>query len=133
MKDYTYLKPKNWLYSCRCGHSWKVFWNRYSQDECPKCGLYYYPVGEKKMTREEILKEAEKLINGERAADYGDAKENFQHIADMWSIFLGQRITRQQVAACMILVKTARLMKSDKEDSWLDICGYAALGGEKND
>lgn len=130
MKEY---KPQNWHYLCRCGHSWEVFGNRYSKDQCPKCGLYYYPVGEKKMTREEILKEAEKLINGERAKDYGDAKQNFQDIADMWSVFLGQRITRQQVAACMILVKTARLMKSDKEDSWLDICGYAALGGEKND
>ena len=83
------------------------------------------------MIRDEILERAGIIINGERAKDYGDAKENFQHIADMWSVFLGQRITRQQVAACMILVKTARLMKSDKEDSWLDICGYAALGGEQ--
>tara|TARA_R100001086_G_scaffold245659_1_gene176853 strand:+ start:4389 stop:4691 length:303 start_codon:yes stop_codon:yes gene_type:complete len=88
--------------------------------------------GKNGMNRDEILEKAGLIINGERAKDYGDAKENFQNIADMWSVFLGQPITRQQVAVCMILVKTARLIHSDKEDSWLDICGYAALGGEKN-
>ena len=83
------------------------------------------------MTREEILREAEALINGDRANDYGDAKQNFQDIADMWSIFLEKPINRQQVAVCMVLVKAARLMKSNKQDSWVDICGYAALGGEE--
>jgi hypothetical protein len=32
----------------------------------------------------------------------------------------------------MIMVKAARLMKTDHADSWIDLCGYAALGGEKN-
>jgi len=31
----------------------------------------------------------------------------------------------------MILMKCARLMKSNHMDGWVDICGYAALGGEK--
>jgi hypothetical protein len=83
------------------------------------------------MTREEILREAEALINGDRANDYGDAKQNLQDIADLWSVFLGRQITRQEVAVCMVLLKSARLMKSNKEDSWVDICGYAALGGEE--
>ena len=82
------------------------------------------------MTREEILKQAETLINGDRANDYGDAKQNFQDIAALWSVFLEQPINSQQVAICMVLVKAARLMKSNKDDSWVDICGYAALGGE---
>jgi len=31
----------------------------------------------------------------------------------------------------MILMKCSRLMKSNHMDGWVDICGYAALGGEK--
>jgi|TARA_R100000329_G_scaffold146045_1_gene132205 hypothetical protein len=83
------------------------------------------------MKRDEILRQAEILINGDRAADYGDAKENFKNIADLWSVYLGTPVNRQDVAVCMILVKAARLMGSNKPDSWIDICGYAALGGEK--
>jgi len=30
------------------------------------------------------------------------------------------------------MVKAARLMKTDHEDSWVDIAGYAALGGEES-
>ena len=43
-------------------------------------------------------------------------------------------ITVEQVYACMIAVKLSRLIETpDHEDSWIDICGYAALGGEKNE
>ena len=85
------------------------------------------------MKRDEILKQAEKLINGDRNKNYGDAKQNFQDIADLWSVFLGTKVTREQVAVCMILMKCSRLMKSNHMDGWVDICGYAALGGERND
>ena len=37
--------------------------------------------------REYFLKEAEKLINGPRAKDYGPVKKNHQRIADIWSVF----------------------------------------------
>ena len=83
------------------------------------------------MKRDEILRQAETLINGDRAQDYGDAKENFQDIGDLWSVFLKTEINAEQVAVCMILMKCARLMKSNHMDGWVDICGYAALGGEK--
>ena len=35
------------------------------------------------MKRDEVLKNAMKLINGNRAKDYGDAHENHQRIADL--------------------------------------------------
>ena len=39
--------------------------------------------------------------------------------------------TAHDVAAMMILLKVARLATSpDKWDNWVDIAGYAALGGE---
>jgi len=83
------------------------------------------------MKRDQLLQKAEELINGDRAKEYGDAKKNFEDIAKMWSVILEKEITPQQMALCMIMVKAARLMKTDHEDSWVDIAGYAALGGEK--
>jgi len=82
------------------------------------------------MKREEILQTAENLINGDRAKEYGDAQKNLQDIADLWTVILEKDVTLEQVALCMIMVKAARLMKTNHLDSWIDICGYAALGGE---
>lgn len=80
--------------------------------------------------REEILQEAEKLINGNRAKDYGDAYINHKRIADIWSVILDKEVTVRQVILCMIAVKMARLIHDTKNDSWVDICGYSAIAGE---
>ena len=86
------------------------------------------------MKREQILDKAKILISGERAKDYGDAYLNHKRIAELWSPILDKDITVEQVYACMIAVKLSRLIETpDHEDSWIDICGYAALGGEKNE
>ena len=89
----------------------------------------------KSKDREFFLKEAEALINGPRAKEYGPARKNHKRIADIWSILLDKKlkepITPEEVVACMIGVKVARLAENiSKEDSWTDIIGYAALGGE---
>tara|TARA_R100000805_G_C3605225_1_gene105635 strand:- start:759 stop:1022 length:264 start_codon:yes stop_codon:yes gene_type:complete len=84
------------------------------------------------MKREEILRKAESLVNGPRAKEYGDAHENHARIAQMWSVLLDKPVTIQQVYQCMVAVKLARLVVTpDHEDSWVDICGYGALGGEE--
>ena len=85
--------------------------------------------------RVDFLQEAEGLINGPRAKEYGPAKLNHQRIADIWTILLrcklSSDITPQEVVACMVGLKLARLAEDiNKEDSWVDIIGYAALGGE---
>lgn len=85
------------------------------------------------MTREEILDVAKELINGPRNEDYGDAHKNFQDVARLWSVILGKEVTEQEFTLCMIMLKAARLIKTDHQDSWIDICGYAALGGENNE
>ena len=86
------------------------------------------------MKRDQILDKAKILISGERAKDYGDAYLNHKRIAELWSPILNKDITVEQVYACMIAVKLSRLIETpDHEDSWIDICGYAALGGEKNE
>jgi len=81
--------------------------------------------------REYFLDTARELINGPRAKEYGPAKFNHERIATIWSIVLGRSVTAEQVVACMIGVKLARLAEDiTKDDSWVDIVGYAALGGE---
>tara|TARA_B100001057_G_scaffold454265_1_gene499903 strand:- start:1536 stop:2024 length:489 start_codon:yes stop_codon:yes gene_type:complete len=78
-----------------------------------------------------FLNEAELLINGPRANDYGESQINHERIATMWSIICKTEITPEQVIACMIALKLSRLSEDiTKSDSWLDIIGYAALGGE---
>jgi len=83
------------------------------------------------MKRDDILKNAMKLINGKRSKDYGDAYDNHQRIADLWSVVFGFKVLVWQVYLCLILVKVARLINSPKHlDSMIDIPGYAALLGE---
>lgn len=83
------------------------------------------------MKRDDILKNAMKLINGKRSKDYGDAYDNHQRIADLWSVVFGFKVLVWQVYLCLILVKVARLVNSPKHlDSMIDIPGYAALLGE---
>lgn len=67
---------------------------------------------------------------GDRANDYGDAKQSFSRIAEMWSAYKGVYFTHADVAAMMIMLKVSRLSNDpSKKDSWIDIAGYAALGG----
>jgi len=83
------------------------------------------------MKREELLQKASDLVNGDRAAVYGDAWDNHSRIARIWSGILGQHIKPEQVYMCMIGLKLARLANTPEHlDSWIDVAGYAALGGE---
>lgn len=85
------------------------------------------------MKRTEVLAQADKMINGPRAEDYGDAYTNHERIAKMWSVLLDKEITVAQVYQCMIAVKLSRLIETPKHtDSWIDVCGYGALGGEND-
>lgn len=82
------------------------------------------------MNRDDVLYKAVETIQ-DRGESYGDASKSFIRIADMWGTFLDQRITPAEVAIMMIMLKIARLESSpNHSDSWIDICGYAALAGE---
>lgn len=75
-----------------------------------------------------MLDEAKSLVYGQRAKDYGSAKENFERIAGHWSLILNQEVTADQVVLCMIAVKMARLFQTpDHRDSWVDIAGYVGV------
>lgn len=83
------------------------------------------------VTRSELLTEANRIIGGDRAETYGDARESFNRIGLLWGDLLGQTVSATDVARMMVLMKVSRLhLHPDHADSWLDIAGYAALGAE---
>ena len=82
------------------------------------------------MNREDILRVAGELISGDRHDTYGDAKTSHKRIADMWSAYLGIELSASDVAALMVLMKVSRTKGRKHSDNWVDMCGYAALGGE---
>ncbi|MBO5319058.1 MAG: hypothetical protein J6B01_04525 [Ruminococcus sp.] len=86
------------------------------------------------VTRNDILDKAKSIINGERQGTYGSPEDSFQVIADFWSAYLKKDLTPHDVANMMILLKIARNAGGVyKDDNWIDICGYAAIGGELQD
>ena len=90
-----------------------------------------------KMTRAEILDAAKKCVCGQREQDYGTPESNFQLIADLWNAYLYQDfktvISATDVAMMMALMKIARIKNGGGTgDSFVDLAGYAACGGEIN-
>lgn len=91
------------------------------------------------MTREEILKEALKCVNGEREQQYGSPEDSFMVIAELWTVYLEHGCVEdtgavllhpEDVAAMMALLKIARICTGKyKGDNWVDLAGYAACGG----
>ena len=82
------------------------------------------------MQRNECLEQAKVLINGDRAVDYGAALTNHQRIAALWSAYSCRTYSPVDVAMMMMLVKIARTMYHSKDDSFIDMAGYAALAYE---
>lgn len=87
-------------------------------------------------TRQRVLKEAEQCVCGNREQDYGTPEDSFQRIADLWSAYFGfddgfWKFKAVDVAVMLGLLKIARLANNPEHmDSWVDLAGYAACGGE---
>ena len=83
------------------------------------------------MKRNDCLATAETIVNKDKVKEYGDAYINFQTIADFWTAYLDIEITKNDVVNMMILLKIARAKNGEpKDDTYVDICGYASLGAE---
>ena len=78
------------------------------------------------MNKTNILEEANSLVYGDRAADYGSVLDNFTTIAALWSPILKVTVTAEQVALCMVQVKVARQIHKPKRDNLVDGAGYLA-------
>lgn len=95
--------------------------------------------------KREILEEAIAVVAG-RGKSYGRPEDNFLRIARLWNAHLLNRyadgyggdttvaipnLDAQDVSMMMALMKIARLANDpNHHDSWVDIAGYAACGGE---
>jgi hypothetical protein len=87
---------------------------------------------EKSLYRVEALREAARIIAGDRDIQYGGPEENFDRIARIWSVILGINITQEDVGMLMIGLKIARYANKSgfQPDTWIDIAGYAGCGYE---
>ena len=88
-------------------------------------------------TRGLILDIARQIVCADRNDTYGSAEDNFGIIAELWKPYLKGRgiaadnLTSMDVAILMIQLKVARVATGKfKLDNFVDICGYAACGGE---
>ena len=91
------------------------------------------------MNKEEILKKASELISSKRQDTHGDCFKNNSQIADLWSVFLDDKlktmkeITPGDVAVMMCLLKISRSTMGDFNlDDFVDGAAYMAIAGEMN-
>ena len=79
---------------------------------------------------ENVLKETESIVNG-RGAEYGDIRKLHQHVANLWSAWIG--ITDAPLSASDVLQMMSMLKKSRskhgmfKRDNYVDDMGYTSL------
>lgn len=91
-------------------------------------------------TREKVLAEAKRCVCGERDQSYGGPEDSFRLIAKLWEPYIKEKIVPkgtpvdikpEDVAIMMGMLKVARLASNPTHmDSWVDLAGYAACGGE---
>lgn len=87
--------------------------------------------------RESTLVEAERIVNGERAADYGDSTTNLTRIAGIAELLLDdsewEHLTEKRefsatmIAKVLIAVKLGRERHQHKRDNLVDAAGYIEL------
>ena len=94
---------------------------------------------QEKITREYILREAARIVCGDRNEQYGEPEDSFRAIAEFWETYVRERcvskgatvcIQEADVAMMMVLLKVARTIGGTKADTYIDIAGYAACAGE---
>ena len=86
--------------------------------------------------RKNILDEVERCVCQDRVKSYGDAEDNFTHIAQRWNLYLQHRFQNRPVhlqpydiAAMMQDIKLARIASSPLHlDNWVDAAGYGVCG-----
>ena len=89
------------------------------------------------------LKEAGKIINGERQDSYGAPEDSFAIVAGYWNVFLAAKLkalgvdvkdllTPLDTTNLMVLFKQARkLGQKPSRDNYVDSCGYEAIGADR--
>jgi hypothetical protein len=74
---------------------------------------------------ETVLEEAQRLIYGDRNADYGHPLDDFTRTGRMWGAILGiPDVEAEKVGLCMVAVKISREVNHAKRDNRVDGPGY---------
>lgn len=73
---------------------------------------------------ETILQEAQRLVHGDRQADYGHPLDNFSDIARGWEVLIGAPVSAEVAVQCMIWLKLCREKHRPKRDNRTDGAGY---------
>lgn len=105
------------------------------------------PGGGHIISKADVLNKALATV-ADRGVPYGGVEDNFARIAHLWNGFIRGRFadgvggdtaiavptfTPSDVAAMMALMKLGRIAGNPGHmDSWVDLAGYAACGGEIN-
>lgn len=83
---------------------------------------------------EQLLKEADRIVNSDRQRTYGHPITHHTATAAMWSAYLTRVndehdviVRPQDVSILMVLDKASRIGGGDKVDNALDIAGYAQV------
>jgi hypothetical protein len=72
-----------------------------------------------------ILEEAAELVSGPRAQAYGTPAENHGRTADLWSAYLGVKVSARDVCMLNVLQKVSRDRHRPGRDNLVDVAGYA--------
>lgn len=73
---------------------------------------------------ETILEEAQRLVHGDRGADYGPPWEDFERTVDIFRAWTGVELTAEQGIQFMVCVKLSRQANKAKRDNLVDAAGY---------
>ena len=94
------------------------------------CGLEFYHadtfVRFDPVEPETILQEAQRLVHGNRGADYGHPIDDYTRTGRMWGAILGiPDIDPRTACLMMAVMKVSREVNKHKRDNLTDLAGYA--------
>ena len=76
--------------------------------------------------RETILEEAQRLVHGNRGADYGHPADDYARTGRLWGAILGLPDIDPRICCLMMAaVKISREVNKHKRDNLTDLAGYA--------
>jgi hypothetical protein len=77
--------------------------------------------------KDSLLLQADKVVNGDRNEQYGDAKQAFNEYSDILKTTFNISLSPEEICKVMMAIKLGRLKYKFKEDSLLDLMGYSEI------
>ena len=77
--------------------------------------------------KDSLLLQADKVVNGDRNEQYGDAKQAFNEYSEILKTTFNISLSPEEICKVMMAIKLGRLKYKFKEDSLLDLMGYSEI------